>query len=118
MEILIASIGTALVLLFIRDRWRSTADDRYLRDVIGRMGKEQLQRQFEASCAVTARQLIDPRRSGISAADSAKHLQRAVYCKDRLQFLEGREHGPAFRERFRTELARYLQGIADARRAG
>jgi len=117
-DILIASVGLALVLLLVRDRLRTGRENRYLRDVLGRMSKEQLQRQFEASCAVTARQLIDPRRSGVSAAESAKHLHRAVYCKDRLQLLEGRTHGPEFREHYRRELARYLQGIADTKKAG
>ena len=116
MELLVIAIGIALVLLLARDRWRSSTEKRYLREVIGRMSKEQLRRQFEASCAITTRQLIDPALSSISASESAKHLQRAVYCKDRLNRLEGREHGPAFRERLQTELARHLQGIANTRK--
>ncbi len=118
MELLVASIGIALILLFARDRVHSASEQRYLREGIGRMTKEQLRRQFEASCGVTARQLIDPSRSGVSASESAKHLQRAVYCKDRLNRLEGLENGPEFRARLQTELARYLQGIADTRKAG
>ncbi|MGD2082597.1 MAG: hypothetical protein PVF91_06505 [Chromatiales bacterium] len=116
MEIVLILLGIALVLLWLMYRHRASEEQRYLRDVIGAMDRDSLKREFESCCSVVGRQLIDPRRSGISAAEAAKCLHRAVQCRDRLNLLEGRENGPEFRDRFRTELARSLQGIADTRR--
>lgn len=116
METLLILAGAGLVFLALRHRGKASAEQRYLREEIGTMDKDALRRQFEASCTLVGRQLVDPRRSGISATEASRHLQRAVHCRDRLNRLEGRENGPEFRERFRTELARQLQGIADTRR--
>jgi hypothetical protein len=117
MEIVLLVLSIVLLFLVVWSRRKEPAEQRYLRSLSESTDRDALRREFEACCSLVGRQLIDPRRSGISAAEAARHLERAVHCRDRLNRLEGRENGAAFRERFRTELARSLQGIADARRS-
>lgn len=105
-----AALGIFLLFRAVR---RKRREHFYYEMVLMAAAPEEAKELYENSIRTLISQLIDPIGSGLSQSDAAKCLELAVFAKDRMHQLEGKEHGPAFRLKERPEILTAAKQIAD-----
>jgi hypothetical protein len=108
MEIILMGIVVIIVALIAYSCGSTWTRDRYIAQIVENLSKGELQRQFDESCMITSRQLSDPINSGIPCSEGKKHLEIAVRCLDKMNKMDGKEHGPSFRVKCRLQLLKEL----------
>lgn len=78
--------------------------------VAASMSREEAEREYHRNCNLVMRFLEgDPLGTGMTRAQSDAALEAAVACKNRMNELDGLEHGPTFRARYRFDLLMKLK---------
>lgn len=74
---------------------------------------EQARAALKESYSVACAQMADPVSSGTSVQTATEHIERATAAMDRIQQLQGREHGAKFRLSFRPQLVQRIREEVD-----
>ena len=109
MEWLLAVIAGAAILWFGYKIGFSTRRTDLHQAVASQWTREQAKAAYEESYGIVYAQMADPMGSGITFKVSLEHVERATVAMNRMMQLDDKEHGPAFRRRFRAHLVRSVK---------
>lgn len=111
-------IVAAIVWLAIRARHASAWTSHFgnvraqIETVAAQMSKEEALRDFDQACRIVVAQLAAPYSMQLTPQDADVALERAIACRNRVNQLDGAEHGPRFRRAYRSQLLSQLKRAA------
>lgn len=106
------SLAVALGIWFVWSLSKRNEQNKYLEEIARGMTEEELRRDFSQLRLVVQLQMTDPMGSGVSRNEADEALQRCVAYRNRLNELQGKEHGPDFRLKYRFELLQEIKKSA------